>query len=300
MRRVAGRSWARLGWDPHPGESQRTGITRGRVLSVLGLTGHEASVGEEAVARFRAFVTDKTRLAPDLLTPVAHVVAAWGGEEGWTTILDQYRSSTTPQDKVRYLTALPATRDPSLLARTLDLALGDEVRTQDGCFLIAEVMANRAGGALAWEWFERHWDEIHDRYPPALIGRILEGIAMLVDPAVATAVHAFADSHDLPLAGPRLDQLLERMDINVALAARLQGTMAAALSPLNRSSGGHRRCVRGGGSGRAAGLVRPALARHGRRGRGPAGRGRQPAAGVVPEQRPAPARPDGARRARGR
>ena len=47
----------------------------------------------------------------------------------------------------------------------------------------------------------------------------MEGIAALVDPAVADAVHAFAASHDLPMAGPRLDQLLERMDINVALAA---------------------------------------------------------------------------------
>ena len=42
---------------------------------------------------------------------------------------------------------------------------------------------------------------------------------------MADAVHAFADSHELPMAGPRLDQLLERMDINVALAARLQGTI---------------------------------------------------------------------------
>jgi puromycin-sensitive aminopeptidase len=230
VRRVAGPSWARLGWDAHPGESQRTGITRGRVLSVLGLTGNESSLGEEAQARFRGFLADKSGLAPDLLTPAAHVAAAWGGEEGWTSILDQYRSGTTPQDKVRYLIALPATREPSLLARTLDLALGDEVRTQDGCFLIAEVMANRAGGALAWEWFERHWDEVRDRYPPSLISRSLEGIATLVDPAVAGAVHAFAGSHDLPLAGPRLDQLLERMDINVAMAARLRGTMAAALS----------------------------------------------------------------------
>ncbi len=230
VRRVAGRSWARLGWDAGPGESQRTGITRGRVLSILALIGNEGSLGEEALARFRGFLRDKGGLAPDLLTPVAHVVAAWGGEEGWASILDQYRSGTTPQDKVRYLIALPATRDPSLLARTLDLALGDEVRTQDGCFLIAEVMANRAGGALAWEWFERHWDELQHRYPPALMARSLEGIATLVDPAVASAVHAFADSHDLPLAGPRLDQLLERMDINVAMAARLRGTMATALS----------------------------------------------------------------------
>ncbi len=158
------------------------------------------------------------------------MVAAWGGEEGWTSILEQYRSGTTPQDKVRYLLALATSRDPALLARTLDLALGDEVRTQDGCFLIAEVMSNRAGGALAWAWLEEHWDELRDRFPPGLIARIMEGIASLVDPAVADAVHAFVDSHDIPMAGPRLDQLLERMDINVALAARLQGTIPAALS----------------------------------------------------------------------
>jgi puromycin-sensitive aminopeptidase len=229
VRRIAGRSWTRLGWDPAPGEDQRTGITRGRVLSILGLLGDEASLGEAAVARFREFLAGRSGLAPDLLTPIAHVVAAWGGEEDWTSILERYRSGTTPQDKVRYLTALPATRDPALLARTLDLVLGDEVRTQDGYILMAEVMANRAGDALAWEWLERHWDEVQDRFPPALLARSLEGIATLVNPAVADAVHAFADSHELPMAGPRLDQLLERMDINLALAARLEGTMAAAL-----------------------------------------------------------------------
>ena len=210
-----------------------------RASPVGGSSPSSASLGHEADRSARRrwpasgrFVADKTGLAPDLLTPVAHVVAAWGGEEGWTTVLDQYRSSTTPQDKVRYLTALSATRDPSLLARTLDLALGDEVRTQDA------PLPDRGGHVQPGRWARwpgtgssgtgtksrtatrRRWS-----------ARILEGIALLVDPAVADAVHAFADSHDLPLAGPRLDQLLERMDINVALAARLQGTMAAALSP---------------------------------------------------------------------
>jgi puromycin-sensitive aminopeptidase len=230
VRNVAGPAWARLGWDPSPDETQRTGITRGRVLSALGLLGNDAAVGDEALARFRAFLVDKSGLAPDLLTPVAHLVAAWGGEEGWTSILEQYRAGTTPQDKVRYLVALTASRDPALLARTLDLAVGDEVRIQDGCFLIAEVMANRAGSALAWRWLEKHWDEIRGRFPPNLIARIMEGIASQVHPAVADGVHAFVASHDVPMAGPRVDQLLERMDINVALAARLHNTIPAALT----------------------------------------------------------------------
>ena len=41
--------------------------------------------------------------------------------------------------------------------------------------------------------------------------------------------NAIAAGHDLPLAGPRVDQLLERMDINVALAGRLAGRIRGVM-----------------------------------------------------------------------
>jgi hypothetical protein len=228
-RRVAGPAWARLGWDPRPSDTERLGITRGRLVAALGLLGGDPEVRQEARARFERFLAQRTGLAPDLLTPVANVVAASGGEEGWKLILEQYRSAVTPQDKVRYLLALPATPDGGLLARTLDLALSEEVRTQDAPFLVAGVMSNRAGGPLAWRWVEDRWEQLQERLPPSLVARIFEGITALVDPVVAEAVHAFAASHELPLAGPRVDQLLERMDINVALAGRLAGTIHLAM-----------------------------------------------------------------------
>jgi aminopeptidase N len=229
VRRVAGPAWGRLGWVPGPSEPERLGITRGRLVGALGLLGEDAEVRREAQQRFENFFAARTGLAPDLLTPVTNVVAASGGEDGWNLILEQYRAAVTPQDKVRYLHALPSTPDPVLLARTLDLSLSDEVRTQDAPFLVAGVMSNRAGGALAWNWVEQHWDELQVRLPPSLVARIFEGITALIDPGVAQAVHAFAGSHDLPLAGPRVDQLLERMDINVALAGRLAGAIHRAM-----------------------------------------------------------------------
>lgn len=193
------------------------------------MIGQDRPLAEETLARFRGFLADRSTLAPDLLTPAAHVVAAWGGEDGWNTIRERYRAGSTPQDKVRYLIALAATPDPNLLARTLDMALSDEVRTQDGPFLVAEVMSNPVGGALAWAWVEEHWERLRERFPAALMARLLEGVTALVDPAVAESMHTFAASHDLPMAGPRLNQVLERMDINVALSTRLQGTIGNAL-----------------------------------------------------------------------
>ena len=52
-----------------------------------------------------------------------------------------------PRPRTRCATCWPClpTSDPALLARTLDLALSDEVRTQDAPFLVAGVMSNRAG-----------------------------------------------------------------------------------------------------------------------------------------------------------
>jgi puromycin-sensitive aminopeptidase len=231
IRRVASPAWARLGWDADPSETERLNTTRGRLVWLLGLPGEDPDVRREAEVRFDRFLAERTGLAPDLLTPVAHVVTASAGEDGWNTMLAQYRAAATPQDKVRYLLALPSTTHPLLMSRTLDLALSDEVRTQDAPFLVAGVMANRAGGALAWDWVELHWDQLRERLPANLVARIFEGVTSLVDPTVAAAVHAFAGGHDLPLAGPRVDQLLERMDINVALAARLSGTIQTALGP---------------------------------------------------------------------
>jgi len=229
VRRVAGPMWSRLGWDPTPNETQRTGITRGRLVSLLGLFGRDPEVTEPAAARFGRYLADGSGLAPDLVTPVTNVVVAAGDEQAWTTVLTQYRERRTPQDKVRYLLALPCSGHAALLARTLDLALGEEVRSQDAPFLIAGVLSNHVGGRLAWEWLEAHWDELQTRLPPGLLARVFDAITSLVDPAVAAAVHEFASHHDLPLVGPRVDQLLERMDINVALARRLRGRIADAV-----------------------------------------------------------------------
>ncbi len=130
---------------------------------------------------------------------------------------------------MRYLFALTHSPDPATLLRTLDLALTLEVRTQDAPFLISAVMQNRHGARVAWEWLEQHWVELGARFPASQLARAFEGITSALDPALASAIHRFCASHDVPLAGPRLDQLLERMDINVALAARLRGTLAGVL-----------------------------------------------------------------------
>ncbi len=229
VRRLAGPAWTRFGWDAEPGEGDRAAIARGRLLGLLGMIGTDPTIQAEAAERFRRFLADPAALVPDLVGVTARIVVAAGGEDEWSTVLARYREASNPQEKLRYLYALAETTDPALVARTLDLIVDPEVRIQDAPFLMNGVMAQPAGSEAAWRWLESHWSDVEGRFPTGLLARMVDGIVSLVDPGVAEEVHAFCASHDIPLAGPRLDQLLERMDINVRLARRLTGTLTGAL-----------------------------------------------------------------------
>ncbi|MGI8753000.1 MAG: M1 family aminopeptidase [Acidimicrobiales bacterium] len=229
VRHLAGPAFARLGWDPKPDEGPRAGTVRSRLIAALGVLGADPEVRSEAARRHEEFLAGRGGLAADVVTATVNVVAAAGGPDAYETVLDRYRTATNPQEKMRYLHALGAFEDPGLLARSLELCLSDEVRNQDGPFLVGSIMASRSGSALAWDWVESHWDRLIERFPNNLLIRMLEGITGLVDPDLAGRAHAFLDANQAPIGGPRLDQLEERMDVNVALGQRIGATLAVTL-----------------------------------------------------------------------
>ena len=232
VRRIAGPAFARLGWDPVPGESERDAISRSRLIATLGTIGADEAIRAEARARLARSATDPAAVPPDLLTAVVNVVAAVGGEEAYATILERYRSAATPQDQVRYLMALAGFPDREHLVRTLDLILSDDVRSQDGPSVITGLLLNRHGSALVWSWIEEHWDELVARFPRNLLIRAFDGVVALVDADLVARVHAFIATTEIPGRGLRLRQLEERMDINVAFAERVRPNLAKTLANL--------------------------------------------------------------------
>jgi hypothetical protein len=196
----------------------------------LGLIAEDPSVVAEAARRFEAHLRGDGALSPDVVSAALRIVVAEGGAREWEAVLERYREVDVPQEKLRYLFALAEARDPELVSRTLDLALGTEVRAQDGPFLVAGVLGRPDAGAQAWNWVVAHWDDLSVRFPNPLLLRVFEALSGQTDATVAASVHEFCGSRDLAIAGPRLDQILERLDINVALAQRLGGTLAGALA----------------------------------------------------------------------
>ncbi|HLI24228.1 MAG TPA: M1 family metallopeptidase, partial [Acidimicrobiales bacterium] len=229
VRRVAGPILERMGWDPQPGEDPRRGTFRSRLIAAMGILGADEAVREEASRRFARYLEDRSSLHPDVVTAVVHVAAAAGDEETYEVMRQQLHQAVTPQDQLRYLHALGQTPDRQLLGRTLAACLTNEVRSQDAPMLVGRILGSRHGRYEAWEWIEGHWDDVCARFPNNILIRMMEGATSLVDERWSERALAWLDAHAVPGAGVRQDQLVERIGINTALAARVGSHLAAAL-----------------------------------------------------------------------
>ncbi len=198
------------------------------VLRALGTTGDDPAVRAEAIRRFAA--SDAEALHPDTASAVLDIVAATGGAAEYGTFLGRYRSPATPQEKDRYLYALTSFTDRALAEQTFGLCLG-EVRNQDAPFVIQRLLANRVIGPAAWGDVRDSWAALGERIPAHLIPRMLDGVRLLCSSAeLAAEATAFIRANP-PAAGPRtVDQILERLAVNVAFGQREGAGLADALA----------------------------------------------------------------------
>ena len=225
VRQMAGPALAKVGWERAQGEDERVRPLRSTLVEALGLVGADPDVRQRAQELQASAVSERDSIDADLAGPVARIVARTGGEAEYTEILDIVRHPTTPQEEIRYLYALAEFEHPGLVRRTLDLAL-TEVRTQNAPFLVSALLANRAGGELAWTFVKEHWRDLTARFPDNLIPRMLQGTTNLLQPDVAADVAAFIDAQPRLRDNKLAQQTVEQLQVNVAFAQR-----EAALSP---------------------------------------------------------------------
>jgi len=217
----------RLGWEPKAGESELDAELRGSLLVALGWHGADAEVVAKAQQVHEQYLADPTSVEPNVAEAVATLVARHGGESEFQAYLDRWRNPTTPQEMVRYLYRLADFPNEGLARRVLDLAI-TEVRSQNGPFVIFFVLMSSEHNALAWDFIEEHWDDIHARFTEPLIPRMLEAVAWVTDADLAARIRSFLTAHPLRSGQQTIEQAMERMDVHVAFARREAAQLASA------------------------------------------------------------------------
>lgn len=220
---------AALGAEAAPGEDDRTRALRGLLLRAAALLADDGAARDRAAELLDRYLAHPPSVDPALASPAIAVAATLGDLRTHERLVAHYRAADNPQDRQRTLMSLARFRDPAAFQRTLELALSDEVRTQDAPYLLGQAVANRDNGPLAWDFVAGHWDEAERRFPANSLARMVAGIRALRDRAVAERVAAFLDEHPIPQGELQVRQHVERMWVTVALAEREAGRLAAAL-----------------------------------------------------------------------
>jgi len=217
----------RVGWRATSGEGEKVPTLRAQLLATLGTIGADEEIRTEAHRQHARFLEDRTAVDADVVPALVAIVSETGGEGEYAAALERFRNGATPQEVVRYLYSLAHFPHEGLVRRTLDLALSDEVRTQNAPYLVNEALGNTRHNGLVWEWVKQHWDELLSRYPDNSHARMLENIAALNVPEQAADVRSFLEAHPVKAGKKTVEQTLERLDVNVAFRERESARIAS-------------------------------------------------------------------------
>jgi aminopeptidase N len=228
--RAFGDAFAASGWEPGPREGDDERLRRAALIGLVGELGEAPALLAEARARCEAFLADRRSLEPNLADAVVSLAARGGDATLFERFLAASRAATTPQDQRRFLLGLGSFGEPALVERALELALTDQVGTQDVALLLARLLANRAAGERAWAFVKRRWPKLRRRMPPMLVTRPIEALPALGTRRYRRDVAAFFRANPVPTAARAIKQTLEQFDLNVAFDERVERELAGWLS----------------------------------------------------------------------
>jgi puromycin-sensitive aminopeptidase len=219
-----------LGWDSRPDEPTDERLRRAAVIGALGGIARSHVVSEQARQRLEGYLADRNSLDPNLASVVTGIAARDGDAALYERYLEHKRSAgTDPEEEQRFLLALAAFEVPGLIQRTLELAIGSEVRAQDRTFLLAGLLGRRASRAAAWAFVRDRWEQLSTLMDPMLMQGLVRSLAQLTPQPLAAEVLAFLPPRATDQTRETTMQATEQLAIDAAACIRLQPALSAAL-----------------------------------------------------------------------
>ncbi|MEK6606337.1 MAG: ERAP1-like C-terminal domain-containing protein, partial [Myxococcota bacterium] len=230
VQRTLGPAFAELGWDPAPGEDEERKIARDAVVGALGQVARATDVLAEASLRAAAYRADPNSLDPTLATTVVHLAAIHGDARLYDDYFARMKRAKVPEERDRFLYALAAFEDAALLARTLEAALGADVRKQDVGRVIGAVIRNPAGRARGWAFVRERFDSIHARASQRGMEGVIRALGAICDAESRREVADFFAAHPMEETRRALAETLEAIDLCIDVRAREEARIATWLA----------------------------------------------------------------------
>jgi aminopeptidase N len=227
-----GPALAALGLPGPAGDAEDRQGRRGTLLHLVGVTGNDPEVQRKARELAMQYISDQSSI-PSTLAPNVLQVAAVGGD---ATLYERYLTQmkapgVQPEQYYRYFRALPWFSDPSLVKRTLELAMSSDVRSQDASTLIGSLLTQKWSNDLAWEFTKTQWPTMLKTLNIfQAIPDIVGSFSAFCSVTRANEVKDFLAKNSVPAVARAAQQAVERIENCVALDMRQSTPFAAWLA----------------------------------------------------------------------
>ncbi len=245
--RAVYQDWLRAQLDPLLAQlgSQRGATTESdlartaTLLSVLGGTARDPDVLRDAAARARRYLDDPSTLEPALVSTIVSLAATGGDASLYERYLGMVdRRDLTPAERDAFLAALTAFEAPALIARTQRLAISPAVRTQDGSWMLSQLLEHPASRDSTWQFVRANWPAIETRLGVYEgLATVVRGLGGFCSTDAAREIETFFQEHPTSAVSRSVDLVVERVTACAATRARQASAVEAWLRAHAGASG---------------------------------------------------------------
>ena len=210
----------RLGWSKRKNEIHTDTLLRSLSISRAGHVG-DKNIIAEARKRF-AKIIKGGRINPDIRGSVYGIVATRSGVKEYNQFIKLYKKETLHEEKNRIGNALGDFSNPKILKLACEFAMSKNVRIQDTVDILSSVGVNPKGRDIWWSFLQKNWKTLVSRYGEGgfTIGRAVKAIGGSAEAKHLNSIKKFFKTHQAPGAKRAIDQLLERLEGNIAWLKR--------------------------------------------------------------------------------
>jgi aminopeptidase N len=167
---------------------------------------------------------------PELGDAAVSLASAKGDATMYDGLMKVIATATDPHLKEAAVNSLTRFESPGLVARTLDYAVSDAVRSQDSWMLIARLLQQRETQDQAWEFLQQHWPEITRKATASSSVRIIEAAGDFCTVQRRYQVASFFRSHATGASQRPLRTTLDRIDECIHLRATQEPALRSWLN----------------------------------------------------------------------
>ncbi len=194
---------ARLGLAPKPGESFLDSMLRPSLLSALG-TFDDKAVTAAAQRLFADYQKDPASVSPSLLDPITLIVGMHADPATYMTLGKLAAMASDTEQKLRFATAMAASRDPHLIAHSVQAASSGAIPNGRIAQFIAMIASGSDNPDLVWTLVLPNQAAIRARLTPESQTFLLPAIAyQSTSPEIARAL--LADPASSASAGAKIE-----------------------------------------------------------------------------------------------